>query len=274
MDSRPSTSTADPPKEQETTLSTNEEISDQNPSDQDDHLPLIKRKRTRMKQLARRHKLFREKRLKRQLIHPVDDPIPKSKEEPRGKDFVFDSETESESDTDPNQETLIFRVLAEMVESEKDSLEIIPDEYKNLMIFMGGSWNFCPSLVMEKRLKKGDVEERRNRLLIPQRKTRTNFLDVEEEEQLNRDVWWMVEIIEPDCTVSLITLSKWETWKGVAYVLITEWNGLVERNDLKEGDLMQLWSFRAGGDRGRLCFMLLEVEEIREDGGEIAAAES
>ncbi|KAA0032105.1 B3 domain-containing protein [Cucumis melo var. makuwa] len=264
MDSNTSSPSANAQQEQETTVSTNGEITDQNPSDDDDHLPLIKRKRTRMKQLARRHKRDREKILKRPLKHPVNDPIPKSDEEPQGKDLVFDTETESEGDADQNQETLTFMALAEIVESEREFLENIPEEYKKLMIFMGGSWDVCPSLVMEKRLKKGDVEERRNRLLIPQRKTRTTFLEVEEEEKLNTDVWWMVEIIEPDCTVSLITLSKWETRKGVAYVLITEWNGLVERNDLKEGDLMQLWSFRAGGGRGRLCFMLLEVEENRE----------
>lgn len=260
--------TGDGSKDQETTVSAKEGTTDENLSEEDDYLPLIKRRRSRIQGNSKRYKILRERKLKRPVLQPIADPIPKfdqQSEQPPLKDFVFDTASESESDPEGNQETLTTGVLAEIAETDQQVIETIPEEYKNLMIFMGGSRSASPNLVLQKRLRKGDVEERRNRLLIPQRKIRRNFLEVEEEEKLNREIWWMVEIIEPDCSVSLITLSKWETWKGVAYVFITEWNGLVERNELKEGDLMQLWSFRAGGGHGRLCFMLLEVEGDEEE---------
>ncbi|XP_038883177.1 B3 domain-containing protein At1g05920-like [Benincasa hispida] len=273
--------TGDVDKDQETTVSAKEGTTDRNLSDEDDHLPLIKRKRTKVHISSKRHKLLRERRLKRPLPLRIADPIPKFDEQPEEsprKNLIFVAESESDSDTDRNREALAIAGLADIAETNQELIQNIPEEYKNLMIFMGGSRSASPNLVLQKRLRKGDVEERRNRLLIPQRKIKTNFLEVEEEEKLNRDIWWMVEIIEPDCSVSLITLSKWETWKGVAYVFITEWNGLVERNELKEGDLMQLWSFRAagggGGRRGRLCFMLLELDDNREENDKVTPSQS
>ncbi|PKI53216.1 hypothetical protein CRG98_026417 [Punica granatum] len=51
-------------------------------------------------------------------------------------------------------------------------------------------------------------------------------------------------------------LRRWEMRKNggksstVSYVLARGWNGVVARNDLKKGDLVQVWSFRVGLELG------------------------
>ncbi|KAG7033674.1 B3 domain-containing protein, partial [Cucurbita argyrosperma subsp. argyrosperma] len=241
---------------------------DQESVEDDEHLSLIKRKRSPNKRTPKRLKLLKERSLKRPIVQSIGSPVLEaSAEQP---DIIFDAETESDSDVNDDLDDLLIGCKQDVHEFDRILADGLPQNYKSLMIFMGASSKSSPNFLLQKRLKKGDVDERRNRLVIPQRKMRNNFLDLEEEEKLNMERWWIVEVIEPDCSVSLMTLSKWETPSGAAYVFITEWNGLVERNELKEGDLVQLWSFRVHGsggddDHGRLCFMLLEICEEGDD---------
>ena len=56
------------------------------------------------------------------------------------------------------------------------------------------------------------------------------------------------------------------------YALRTSWNNVRKSNDLKEGDLVQLWSFRVGQqacedassstatNKGQLCFALVLLQ--------------
>lgn len=239
-------------------------------NDDNERMPLKKRKKRKRRDMEadlKQLRLLREKLLKR--------PIVESKEvqslEAAPPAAECDSESEGEGEVITDREcALIIEAMPQLAEVRGAVSYDLPQEIQRAMNFMGGCCS-GPNFVMAKKLGKADVDERCNRLVIPQRKIRENFMELEEEEKLNQEKWMMVEIIEPDSSVSLMTLSKWETRKGPAYVMITEWHGLVERNELKEGDTVNLWSFRAGGGggggHGRLCFLV--VEEEGEEGGKL-----
>ncbi|XP_055817739.1 B3 domain-containing protein At5g38490-like [Solanum dulcamara] len=140
-------------------------------------------------------------------------------------------------------------------------------EFKNLITFIGGSLESV-KLVIEKRLFKTDVKPAEGRLSIPQKQMSNTFLEPEEDARLNtRNGSKMCEmkvmLIEPSRRVSEINLRKWFMNKdngktSLSYVLVTYWNEVARRNDLKVGTKVQLWAFRKGTD---LCFALVKLQD-------------
>ncbi|GLT75153.1 hypothetical protein SLA2020_469000 [Shorea laevis] len=113
-----------------------------------------------------------------------------------------------------------------------------------------------PVLLIQKSLTKTDVENGESRLSIPfgQVKTKnpSNFLNLDEmmivSSKSNGGVV-VKTFIEPSVEVSEMVFKKWDMRKSTGnaspmFVLINKWNDVRERNQLKKGDVVQVWAFK------------------------------
>ncbi|EYU38170.1 hypothetical protein MIMGU_mgv1a022030mg [Erythranthe guttata] len=62
-------------------------------------------------------------------------------------------------------------------------------------------------------------------------------------------------LIEPCLRECTISLRDWKT--NSMMVLVNPWNEVCMRNELKQGSVIHLWSFRRNS---RLCFVLVLVD--------------
>ena len=117
------------------------------------------------------------------------------------------------------------------------------------------------TLVIQKPLFSTDVSPDHDRLSIPfaQIITWDNFLTPDEKALLSRKETMEVPIIDPklDQGTSLI-LKQWEMKSGSLYALRSQWYGVVVDNNLKEGQELQVWSFRVGN---RLHIALVAIKD-------------
>jgi hypothetical protein len=105
--------------------------------------------------------------------------------------------------------------------------------------------------VIQKELTSSDVQPSLDRLLIPSgQMMRPEFLSEEEQDRITKKEadkhfkGMEVALIEPGLQESTIFLKKWKVGKTYSYVLSKPWIEVKERNKLKSGDAIQLWSFR------------------------------
>ncbi|KAK3043753.1 hypothetical protein RJ639_001949 [Escallonia herrerae] len=135
----------------------------------------------------------------------------------------------------------------------------LPDHFKR---FIEGKNGFRATLVIQKILFESDVSQRHNRLSIPLNALShvdTEFLTAEELRVLNlpkRDEFGKkvtrnipVVLIDPTLAEYSLNLTKWVMPKATGsvsetYNLVTKWNSVWRNNELGEGMLVQLWSFR------------------------------
>ncbi|XP_057962204.1 B3 domain-containing protein At2g24670-like [Malania oleifera] len=121
-------------------------------------------------------------------------------------------------------------------------------------------------LVIQKRLSDTDVSKSHSRLSIPLRQAKAEFLTAHEKDSLGRRIGKKVNgmevpmMVEPDLEFMTVTLKRWDMKKGTgktssSYVLVSEWNKIVEKIGLKKEDGIQLWSFRSNT---QLCFALVQ----------------
>ncbi|KAK6936698.1 B3 domain-containing protein At2g31720-like [Dillenia turbinata] len=118
-------------------------------------------------------------------------------------------------------------------------------------------------LIIQKRLLPADLNEKRSRFSIPFSLVRTEFLRDDEKSVLQRSegkIKVKMIAIDPSREPIQIVLRKWEKERvGSSYNLNETWMQVVNENGLKEGDLVQLWSFRK--PTGRLHFILVRLTE-------------
>ncbi|KAK6916191.1 B3 domain-containing protein At2g31720-like [Dillenia turbinata] len=147
----------------------------------------------------------------------------------------------------------------------------IPEGFKKVIADMKGTHI---ELVIQKRVFMTDVSKSHGRFSIPVRQVSFDFLSEEEK----RLVWLSngileVMLIQPSLDLKPIELNfrKWvmpkkpkknsgsenNTRVSSSYVLITNWNEVVKLNQLREGEIVQLWAFR--GKDSRLSFAMVRV---------------
>ncbi|XP_017409328.1 B3 domain-containing protein At5g24050-like [Vigna angularis] len=103
--------------------------------------------------------------------------------------------------------------------------------------------------VMHKILFSSDVKPNNNRLSIPKKKTKCDFLTEDEivklEEKKNNDkmIGLEVTVLDPCLREYTLPMKKW-TMKSDTYNLVKEWNKIVATNKFKEDQELQIWSFR------------------------------
>ncbi|MBA0793081.1 hypothetical protein Gohar_017513 [Gossypium harknessii] len=63
-------------------------------------------------------------------------------------------------------------------------------------------------------------------------------------------------LLDPSMKGTSITFNKWVMGSSSLYVLTNTWNPVVKNNQLKKGDMVQLWSFQVNF---LLCFALVKL---------------
>ncbi len=172
----------------------------------------------------------------------------------RNTRYVYESETESDSDEEPG--------LKFSNRPNREQPLDLPEIFKELIQFVEGT---DTKLVMQKQLSLRDVSLNYNRaFLIPASQIEESFLMKDEEEVLNIGDSIESVLFEPIISVSHETLRK--KARTSSYVLSMDWNKVVIDNELRVGDGLQLWSFRILEKLGFLFVKVprLEVEDDQE----------
>ncbi|EYU19176.1 hypothetical protein MIMGU_mgv1a021365mg, partial [Erythranthe guttata] len=135
----------------------------------------------------------------------------------------------------------------------------LPEEYKMVIQEIGRGRNITEEmkLVIQKGLFETDLAKANNRLSIPFTQVLDHsFLTDEETHFLttrdgnNKMKFKEVTIIEPSLERDKVKLSRWDMNKANGkntssnYVINGAWRHVAERNNLKPGNVVQLWSFR------------------------------
>ncbi|XP_040364352.1 uncharacterized protein LOC121049938 [Rosa chinensis] len=145
----------------------------------------------------------------------------------------------------------------------------LPEEYKRKIE------NFDKAkatLVIQKELTKTDLSRTACRLSMPMNQIKPeSFLNAEEIKFLAKQNDWPVSVIDPLLEEEDLTLRQWNMEKKTgktssSYVLKTRWNEVADKNNLKEKDVVQVWSFRDVGNN--LHFAIVLVKKGERKGGE------
>ncbi|KAG5620581.1 hypothetical protein H5410_005799 [Solanum commersonii] len=106
-------------------------------------------------------------------------------------------------------------------------------------------------LVIQKVLYDTDLSYKHMRLSIPVNQVEDkDFLTPQQKMVLetkdivsNKKNKIQFKLIEPSLEQTKIHLAKWDMSNSSSYVLLNDWMQVVERNNLKSGMVVQLWSF-------------------------------
>jgi hypothetical protein len=137
----------------------------------------------------------------------------------------------------------------------------LPEEFQQRIKAVGGT---VVVMVIQKRLTDTDLQEGHNRLSMPFGKIDRGFLREEEKYLLARQQIMEVPFMEPSREVSQMILRQWDMSKesgrtSFMYVLRTNWKAVAKKNVLKANDVVQVWSFRVGGEQQLLGLALVVV---------------
>ncbi|KAK8592921.1 hypothetical protein V6N13_043450 [Hibiscus sabdariffa] len=145
----------------------------------------------------------------------------------------------------------------------------LPETFKGKIKGMEGSE---VKFIIQKRLYSTDLSKHHGRLSVPQNKVKAKFISSEEKKVLEGGSNQGIEalIIEPCLRRKEVSLKRWEMKKqtgkpsSVVYAITRGWNSVAEDNELKQGHLIQIGSFRANS---KLCFALVIVHpSLGEEG--------
>ncbi|XP_059446352.1 B3 domain-containing protein At3g25182-like [Corylus avellana] len=137
----------------------------------------------------------------------------------------------------------------------------MPTEFKDKIMGLHGR---DVKLVIQKKLTTTDMEDSQDRLSIPRGQMRAYFLTQEEEAKLEEKEedgihlkGLKVALIEPSLKESAIFLKKWKLGSGSTYMLSSPWKNVANKNGLKKGNIVQLWSFRVDHNP---CLALIKLQ--------------
>nr|KJB47845.1 hypothetical protein B456_008G045100 [Gossypium raimondii] len=122
----------------------------------------------------------------------------------------------------------------------------LPQRFKEMIKCMDGSEE---KLIIQKALYKTDLSKHHGRLSIPMNQVEVEFLKDEELKQSSKEG---IEALVIEPCLKTRDMSRFSS----LYVLVTGLKSVVESNDLKVGDVVQVWSFRVNS---KLCFALVIV---------------
>lgn len=135
-----------------------------------------------------------------------------------------------------------------------DSPPELPNEWMDKIEKQGG---VDVKLVIMKQLFPTDLNPHHDRLSIPFKQIKNEFLTEDEKIKLNQQEIIAVKLMEPCGNVSEMYLRQWNLRSTSFYALTTRWKKVLERNlEFKQNDIIQLWSFRV---RGELQFAVIKV---------------
>lgn len=135
--------------------------------------------------------------------------------------------------------------------------------------------------MIQKRLTATDLNPMENRLSMPPCQIREEFLRKEEithlsSHQRQKNVRLpeiRVDIIQPSGKICKVALKRYDMRKtdktgssydpaktSSMYVFNGEWKEIQRRNQLEEGMMVQVWSYRKSDDE--LCFVLVKAGDV------------
>ena len=119
-------------------------------------------------------------------------------------------------------------------------------------------------LVIRKTLFDTDVNPSQCKLSMPVSQTNPDFSrEVKRESLSQKKAAVDVLFIEPSNTVKTMILVKWNMSKNAIYALRTNWKSVVSENELKKGNVVEVWSFRIGAQE-QLCMALIVLKRGEE----------
>ncbi|KAI3763965.1 hypothetical protein L2E82_13963 [Cichorium intybus] len=129
-------------------------------------------------------------------------------------------------------------------------------------------------VVIQKTVFSSDLLKNQNRLSMPMKRVETHdFLTENEKRHLDNKKEIVVPLLGPRLQMhhEPMVLTIWQMVSSRNYVLKTNWNGFVDRNeeDLKLHSLIQVWSFRM---EEQLCFAIVCLEGDDDGPNDDAAA--
>lgn len=136
-----------------------------------------------------------------------------------------------------------------------------PNKKHGSLTLKSGSMN---AKISWKQRRKQFIQSIANKLPINQLNEPPSVLNEEEREGLNSERKVRVLMLDPSC----INTASYYVYLGKVYYnyyLGLNWFEVVQRNDLREGMVVQLWSFRVGSDP---CFALV-LEDKQNYGGDV-----
>ncbi|GAU40029.1 hypothetical protein TSUD_258220 [Trifolium subterraneum] len=178
------------------------------------------------------------------------------------KKKITKREVKNERSNKPSKKRKINNNNNDNIQLQEERPEL-PLVFKEKIDLMEGS---DVMLVMQKQLTKTDVTENNGRLSIPEKQViNENFLEPNEKSSLDYDreegrkkrIGMSVSVLDPSLNLyDGMCFKKWRMVKSEIYNITGKWNKLVAKNQLEEGQKVQLWSFRS--DR-QLCFALVKL---------------
>ncbi|KAH0698791.1 hypothetical protein KY284_013006 [Solanum tuberosum] len=211
--------------------------------------------------------------LKRKTIEAVDEDLSmernktqtlldekQSKLEDREKktETLLNEKQSKWKDRERKTETLLNEKQSKWKDRERKRRKIKPiidppvltDELKEKISRMGIQISQV-KLVIQKVLYDTDLSYKHLRLSIPVNQVENkDFLTPQQKMVLetrdivsNKKSKIQFNLIEPSLEQTKIHLAKWDMSNSSNYVLLNDWMQVVERNNLKSGMVVQLWSF-------------------------------
>ncbi|KAG2711830.1 hypothetical protein I3760_04G095700 [Carya illinoinensis] len=163
----------------------------------------------------------------------------------------------------PSKKNLIKNIVTNVSNRRQE----LPENLKNRIKVMDGTGVV---MVIQKALTATDIKKCQARLSMPFGQINMDFLREGERDYLRRQNEMEVPFIEPSDVFSKIVLRQWDMRKtsgktSSMYVLRKCWHDVTLTNDLQNGDVVQVWSFRVGNEE-RLCLALVVVNRKKNQG--------
>ncbi|TYJ27997.1 hypothetical protein E1A91_A07G227700v1 [Gossypium mustelinum] len=131
----------------------------------------------------------------------------------------------------------------------------LPPKFRQLIVEDMGGRGLV--LVIQKTIFFSDINPTASRFSIPFSQVKTHdFLNEAEAKELDDKNPMQVWLLDPSMKGTNITFNKWVMGSSSLYVLTNTWNPVLKNNQLKKGDMVQLWSFRVNY---LLCFALVKL---------------
>ncbi|XP_021624433.1 putative B3 domain-containing protein At2g27410 [Manihot esculenta] len=161
--------------------------------------------------------------------------------EEKKSEQCFESVNNTAEDHQHKKKKLLKRLNFE--ELGLDPPPELPSEWMNKIEKKGG---VDVKLVIMKQMFPTDLNPHHDRLSIPFRQIRNEFLTEDEKTKLIEQKSITVKLMEPCGSESELYLRQWNLKNTSCYALTTRWKQVIK--EFKQNDIIQLWSFRVQGE--------------------------
>ncbi|RHN53426.1 putative transcription factor B3-Domain family [Medicago truncatula] len=98
--------------------------------------------------------------------------------------------------------------------------------------------------IMCKKLSASDLRDDQNRLLMPLKEVKVDFLTDIEKDESNKQDGLEVTVLDPSFREFTMSLRKWSMGTNKYYSLLRGWKTVVSKNSFKKGKKLNIWTFR------------------------------